>query len=64
MNIVFVASASAPDSITEIVDSLGWVASSSHAIDGENARVVPSSNVVFEDELMELSFGHDRVGDV
>lgn len=64
MNVVFVASASAPDGITEVVDGLGWVASSSHAIDGENARVVPSSNVVFEDELMEFSFGHDRVCDV
>jgi hypothetical protein len=55
VNIVLVSSSRYSDGVTEIIDGLSWIASSSHSVDGQNSGIVPSMNSVCEDQLMQLS---------
>lgn len=61
MDIVFITSARDSDRVTKIVNGFRWIASSPHAVDGENPWVIPSTDMMLEDKFMEFSFGHYSV---
>lgn len=52
------------DAVDEVADGAGREASAAHARDGRHARVVPSGNQAFLDELQKLALAHYRIGEV
>ena len=64
VNIVLISSSGHTNYITEVVDSLCRVASSSHSVNGEHSWVIPAFYSVGENELVKFSLGKHIVGDV
>lgn len=52
IDIILIASPSHTNGITKIIDSLSRISSSSHTINGQDPRIVPSCRPICEDQLM------------
>lgn len=52
------------DGSAEVIDALRCEPSAAHAVDSEQARVVPAADVALENELLELALRQHHVRDV
>lgn len=64
MNIVFISSAGDSYHIAKVIYRFSRIPSPSHPIYRQDSGVIPSSNMLLKNELVQFSFGHDSVSDV
>lgn len=64
MNIVLITSTSNSNSITEIINSLSRVPSSSHSVYGQQSRIVPSIDIFLKDQIVQSALGKNHMSHV
>lgn len=64
VDVIFVSSSGNTNHIAEVIDSFSRITSSSHTVDSQNPRIIPTSDSVSENELMKFSLRKDIVCNV
>ena len=56
IDVILIASSRYSNGIAEVVESLSWITPSSHAIDSQYSRIVPSCSFIRKYKFMKFPF--------